>query len=245
MDITPFAPFTGQHGFAVLVGICAGAAILMAGRRGGRPRRLAGAVLAFANLAAWPLSQFAWMGYPKSLDNILPFHLCDVAAITAGFALLSGNRLVRKLTYFWGLAATLQALLTPAIMMGFPHPPFIMFFVHHFAVVIAAVWFPVVDGWRPRRPLWRDPLHAYGWSVVYLAFAMLVNQLLGTNFAFAAAPPPNPSLIDHLGPWPWYLLPMQVLGVVFFLLLALPFRWIRGGEHERNVSPQEVAGPEC
>lgn len=226
MDNTIFEPFSAQHGYAVLAGGIAGAAILMAGLRGGNARRLAAALLAFANLAAWPMSQLAWMGYPKTWDNILPFHLCDVAAITAGFALLTGNPLLRKLTYFWGLAATLQALLTPAVVIGFPHGPFLMFFVHHFAVVIAALWFPVVDGWRPRTPLWRDPLHVYGWSVVYLAFAMMVNHLMGTNFAFAAAPPPNPSLIDHLGPWPWYLVGMQGLAVLFFLLLALPFRWI-------------------
>jgi hypothetical integral membrane protein (TIGR02206 family) len=226
MNPTTFEPFTAQHGYAVLAGMVVGAAILMAGLRGGKSRRLAAAVLAFANLAAWPLSQFAWMGYTKTWDNILPFHLCDVAAITAGFALITGNRLLRKLTYFWGLAATLQALLTPAVVIGFPHGPFIMFFVHHFAVVIAAVWFPVVDGWRPRTPLWRDPLHVYGWSVLYLAFAMVVNRVLGTNFAFAASPPPNPSLIDHLGPWPWYLLGMQALAVLFFLLLAMPFRWV-------------------
>lgn len=223
-DPAPFAPFTTQHGIVVFIGVFVGTAILMAGCRGGRSRRLATAVLAFANLAAWPLSQFSWMGYPKTLDNILPFHLCDLAAITAGFALFTGHPLLKKLTYFWGLAATLQALLTPAIGMGFPHAPFVMFFVHHFAVVIAALWFPVVDGWRPRRPLWRDPLHVYAWSVVYLCFAIAVNTALGTNFAFAAAPPPNPSLIDHLGPWPWYLLAMQPIALLFFLLLAAPLK---------------------
>ena len=240
-DVTPFAPFTAQHGIVTAVGVVAGAAILLAGLRGGRARRLATALLAFANLAAWPLGQFAWMDYPKTLDNILPFHLCDVAALTAGFALLTGHTLLRKLTYFWGLAATLQALLTPAIGMGFPHGPFIMFFVHHFAVVIAALWFPIVEGWRPRRPLWRDPLLVYGWSVVYLIFAMVVNASLGTNFAFAAAPPPNPSLIDHLGPWPWYLVAMQPLALMFFLLLSLPFLW-----HPRRAeppAPRPPAGP--
>lgn len=226
MDQSTFEPFTAQHGYAVLAGGAVGAAFLMAGLRGGAARRFAVALLAFANLAAWPLGQLAWIGYSKTWDNILPFHLCDVAAITAGFALLTGKHVLRMLTFFWGLAATLQALLTPAVVIGFPHGPFLMFFIHHFAVVIAALWFPVVDGWRPRTPLWRDPLHVYGWSVLYLAFAMGINQLLGTNFAFASGPPPNPSLIDHLGPWPWYLIGMQVLAVLFFLLLALPFRWI-------------------
>jgi hypothetical integral membrane protein (TIGR02206 family) len=225
MEINPFTPFSLQHGLAVAAGILAGAAFLVAGHRGGRPRRLARALLAFANLSAWPLGQLAWMGHTKSLDNILPFHLCDLAAITAGIALLTSLPLARRLTYFWGLAATLQALVTPAVGIGFPHGPFVMFFVHHFAVVIAAIWLPVVYGWRPRRPWWRDPLETYGWSVVYLAFVMLVNGALSTNFAFASAPPPNPSLLDHLGPWPWYLLALQPLAFALFTLLALPLLW--------------------
>jgi uncharacterized membrane protein YwaF len=52
---------------------------------------------------------------------------------------------------------------------------------------------------------------------------MLVNRILGTNFGFAAKPPDNPSLIDHLGPWPWYLLSMSAIALVLYLLLALPF----------------------
>ena len=52
---------------------------------------------------------------------------------------------------------------------------------------------------------------------------MTANSLLGSNFAFASRPPDNPSLIDHLGPWPWYLLAMQFIALLFFFLLALPF----------------------
>lgn len=226
MDPNRFEPFSAQHGITLLVGIAIGAALITAARKGGGKYRFAAATLAFANLSAWPLSQFAWMGYSITWDHIIPFHLCDLAAFTAGFALLTGNRLLRKLTFFWGLAATLQALATPAVMIGFPHGPFIMFFVHHFAVVIAAVWIPVVDGWRPRIPLWHDPVQVYGCSVVYLMLAMGLNHILGTNFAFASAPPANPSLIDYLGPWPWYLLGMQAIAITFFLLLTLPFLWI-------------------
>ena len=51
---------------------------------------------------------------------------------------------------------------------------------------------------------------------------MVVNFWLGTNFGFAARKPVNPSLLDHMGPWPLYLLWMQVLAAVLFSLLAIP-----------------------
>ena len=221
----PFQPFTQEHFVVLAVGFTVAAVFLLAGLRGGRGRTLATALLAFINLSAYPFGQAAWLALdaPKSIDNFLPLHLCDIAAITAGFALVTRRPLLCALTYFWGLAATVQALLTPAITVGFPELPFLMFFIQHFAIVTAALYIPIVEGWRPKSPFWRSPLEVYGWSVVYLAVVMVVNRVLGSNFGFASRPPDNPSLIDHLGPWPLYLFSMLVIALVFFLLLALPF----------------------
>jgi hypothetical integral membrane protein (TIGR02206 family) len=210
----------------MLIGAIAVAAFIAAGKRGGRSRRLATALLAFLNLSAYPIGQAAWWlhGNSPGLESVLPFHLCDVAAITAGFALLTKRPTLCALTYFWGLAATMQALLTPALGNGFPSWPFVSFFLHHFAIVAAALYLPIVEGWRPEQPLWKSPLQVYGWSIAYLLLALAVNHFLGTNFGFASRPPSTPSLIDHLGPWPWYLFSMQAFAICLFLLLALPLR---------------------
>lgn len=220
-----FQPFTAQHYISVAIGFAAVAGFLLAGKKAGGSRKRATALLALLNLSAFPLNLAAWYAIdaPKSLENFLPLQLCDVATLTAGFALLTRRPLLCALTYFWGLAATMQALLTPAITVGFPQMAFVMFFVQHFAIVAAAFYLPIVEGWRPRQPLWLAPLEIYGWSVAYLAFAMTVNKLLGTNFGFASRPPDNPSLIDHLGPWPWYLGWMLGLALILYYLLALPF----------------------
>lgn len=221
----PFHPFTCEHFVALGIGAIATAVFLGAGRRGVNGRTRATALLAFTNLSAYPLSLAAWWSVDaaKSIDNFLPLHLCDIAAITAGVALMTKRPLWCSLTYFWGLAATIQALLTPAITVGFPQLPFVMFFVQHFAIVTAALYLPIVEGWRPKRPFWKSPLEIYGCSLAYLAVAMIANRLLGSNFGFASRPPDNPSLIDHLGPWPWYLVSMQAIALAAFLLLALPF----------------------
>ena len=143
--------------------------------------------------------------------------------VVRGFALVTRRPLLCAITYFWGLAATVQALITPAITIGFPSAPFVMFFVHHFVVVIAALYIPIVQGWRPKHPLWRSPLEIFGVSVIYLFFALLVNRLIGSNFAFVSHPPPNASLIDHLGPWPWYIFSLLGLALALYFALVLPF----------------------
>lgn len=223
--VTSFQPFTQQHFIVLAIGALAAAGFILAGKRGGNSRKIATRLLAFLNFSIYPLNLIAWWSVdaPKSVDNFLPFHLCDIAAITAGIALITKRPLFCKLTYFWGLAATMQGIVTPAITVGFPSWPFVMFFVHHFIVVIAALYLPIVEGWRPTQAIWREILEVYAWSVAYLAFAMSANYLLGSNFAFASHPPENPSLIDQLGPWPWYLFAMQGVAVGLYCLLALPF----------------------
>lgn len=221
-----FQPFSHEHIFAVLIGFSVTAIFLWVGKRRGKGRRIATALLALLNLTAFPLNLMAWksLGVTLPLDNILPLHLCDIAAMIAGFALLTRRPMLCALTYFWGLAATFQALLTPALSEGFPSWPFVTFFIQHFAIVAAALFLPMVDGWRPKQPFWSDPLRVYGWTVVYLVLVSGVNTVIGTNFGFTLRPPDNPSLIDHLGPWPWYLFSILAIGMSVFLLLALPFR---------------------
>lgn len=220
----PFHPFTGEHFITLGIGIFITAALILYAKRSVKNQRITTAILAFLNLAAYPFALFAWRGYPVALDNVLPLHLCDFAAIVAGFALFTRKPILLTLTYFWGIAATTQALITPAITHGSPSLPFIHFFVQHFAIVAAAIYIPIVLKWRPEAPWWKSPLKVFGISILYHAFSLIVNTVLKTNFAFSSRPPDNPSLIDHLGPWPIYLFAMQALGLMLYLLLALPFR---------------------
>lgn len=233
----PFHPFTPAHFITLAIGFAVTAGLIIFAKRSGKNQRIVTAILAFLCLASYPFALFAWRGYPVALDNVLPLHLCDFAAIVAGFALFTRKPILLTLTYFWGIAATTQALLTPAISHGPPSLPYIHFFVQHFAIVAAALYIPIVLKWRPEMPWWKSPLIVFGVSICYQVAALLINTLLKTNFAFASRPPDNPSLIDHLGPWPFYLFAMQALALVLYLLLALPFRngierGSRSGERE-------------
>ncbi|MGJ8634867.1 MAG: YwaF family protein [Luteolibacter sp.] len=220
----PFHPFSREHLITLVIGFTIITIFIVIAKRSEGNQRKITALIAFLNLAAYPFALWAWRDYPRILDNILPLHLCDLAAIVAGFALFTRKPILLTLTYFWGIAATTQALITPAIPHGPPSAPFIHFFIQHFAIVAAALYIPIVLKWRPASPWWKSPLIVFGISIAYQAVALLINAILKTNFAFASAPPPNPSLIDHLGPWPFYLLAMQGIAFILFLLLALPFR---------------------
>jgi hypothetical integral membrane protein (TIGR02206 family) len=223
-----FVVFSSTHFITVALG-CALLVILLLGARRSpvTAQPLARGVLAFFCLAAYAYSQLAWStcDHPLDLENILPFHLCDIAGFLAGYALLTRKPWAQELTYYWGLAATLQALITPAITYTCPHFTFFSFFFHHFAIVGAALFIAICDGWRPLKPWWRSPMRAFFSVNLYLIFAVIMNVILDTNFGYLAHPPLNPSLIDHLGPWPYYILSIEVIALLLFILLTLP--WLR------------------
>jgi uncharacterized membrane protein YwaF len=69
-----------------------------------------------------------------------------------------------------------------------------------------------------------------------MATVLGLNALLGTNYGYLCAKPENPSLLDHLGPWPWYLLSLEGLALALFLLLDLPFRLT-----DRRINPSPAS----
>ncbi|MBK1854392.1 TIGR02206 family membrane protein [Verrucomicrobiaceae bacterium 5K15] len=181
------------------------------------------ALLAFLCFASYPMSQAALAAVDDSyqLDSHLPFHLCDVAAIICGFALTTRKPLLCELAYFWGLAGTLQGLLTPNLGHDFPSPIFITFFLMHGVIVITALLLPLGLGWRPREGAVR---RVFLGVLVYAAFAFAINALLDTNFGFLMHKPEQASLLDVMGAWPWYVICLIVVAGILFYLLSLPFK---------------------
>ncbi len=62
-----------------------------------------------------------------------------------------------------------------------------------------------------------------------------INLALGSNYLFIMHKPETASLLDVLGPWPWYILSMEALGFVIFFLLYLP--WLVKDLRARRTAP--------
>ncbi|HVT60889.1 MAG TPA: TIGR02206 family membrane protein [Thermoanaerobaculia bacterium] len=166
---------------------------------------------------------------PGDLKNHLPFQLCDWVIIACVVALLCRHQLAYELAYLWGLGGTLQAVLTPDLVEDFPRYHFFAFMIAH-SGVIAAILFLTL-GMR-MRPYPRSILRAFLWSQIYLAVTAGVNLALGTNYGYLCHKPLQASLLDVLGPWPYYILSLEALGLVMFALVYAPFAvgdWLRRG----------------
>jgi hypothetical integral membrane protein (TIGR02206 family) len=152
--------------------------------------------------------------------DALPMHLCDWASIAVMIALVWRQQLLYELAYFWGLAGTLQAVLTPDLSDQFPNPFFISFFVEHCGIIVAVLFMTWGLGMRPLPgALWRAIL----WTQVYVVCAGALNWMAATNYGYLAHKPSHGSLLDFCGPWPWYILVLEGLSFILFSLLYLPF----------------------
>ena len=176
------------------------------------------AVLIVANEAAW----WVWLGARGtwSLGYALPLQLCDVAAVVSAAALWFRRPLLVELTYFWGLAGTANGLITPDITDHFPSFTFMQYFIAHGTIVAAALLLVIGLRMSPRAGA---VVRVFGLTFALLVLDAGVNLLTGGNYLYLRRTPGAHSLLDVLGPWPWYIAGAAGLALVLFALLDLPF----------------------
>ena len=155
-----------------------------------------------------------------SVRVYLPLHLSDAATVAAVLALWTARWRLVELTYFWGLTGALQAALTPDLGQAFPDVLFFTYFVTHGGVVVAALLLVAGRGIAPRRGA---VARAFGATLAVAAAAAAGSVAAGGNYMFLRRKPPD-SLLDLLGPWPWYIAAAGLLALAMFALLAAPFR---------------------
>ena len=68
--------------------------------------------------------------------------------------------------------------------------------------------------------MWR----AYAMLAGYAAAVGVLNAVLHTNYMYLCTKPGGGSILDFLGPWPFYLIGGAAAGLVLFALLAIPAR---------------------
>lgn len=152
--------------------------------------------------------------------NNLPMHLCDWVMIFVLVTFITKSPYAYEVTYFWGLGGTLQALLTPDLTLDYPSWAFILFFINHSAIIISIVYFTFVFRLRPYPSSIK---RVFIWAQVYFVCAFITNLIFGTNYGFLMEKPGQGSLLDILGPWPFYLISLEIMALISFFIYYTPF----------------------
>jgi hypothetical integral membrane protein (TIGR02206 family) len=154
----------------------------------------------------------------------LPLDLCSLVLVACILSIIRPYPLVVEIAYFWGVGGVLQALATPDLTRGFPAVEFILFFWGHGASLTAITFLVASHSFRPRKGSIMRMMIALN---CYALAAGTLNAVMGWNYGYLCRKPDAPSLFDFLGPWPWYLLSIELIALVTFLILSIPWRFIR------------------
>ena len=219
-----FSAYGPSHWAVIAVFVIGAGLLVWVGRRQSnrqarRLGRILGAVTAliYAAILVYVLT-------PPTLDSV-PLQLTDLATVVAAYALWSQKHWAYALTYYWGLVLSTQALISPALQSpDFPHYQFLAFWAIHLLVVWAAIY---LTWGRGMRPDWRSYRIAVAVSAVWAVVTFTFNSFAGTNYGFINRKPSTASLLDVMGPWPWYVFIGTALIVTVWALMTWPWERMR------------------
>ncbi len=175
------------------------------------------AIMLSAIVIVWIALKTRFSKFDKSTD--LPLDFCNLMALFAPLLLWNPSKGFHEIMYFWILAGTFQAILTPYLFEGFPHFTFLKYWFVHAGLVVYIIFVTVAFKLFPDTgSIWR----AFGWMQIYTVCMFGLNRLLGSNYFYIQRKPPTASILDYFGPWPWYLLVCEAIALVLYFLAYLP-----------------------
>ena len=190
------------------------------GTPAGRRYEIGLSVAVWAIWSGYQAYDFVTLGWDPG--NTLPLQICDFVAVIAALVFVRPTRRLQSLAYFWGIALSTQAFITPDLAGGPGSLSFWAFWLYHLFVVGAGVYVVAVQRFRPQ---WRDLRFAVLMGLVYSVAIFAIDALFDLNYGYLGrGTPSRPTLLDVLGPWPLRSLFMVMLGIVAMTLLWLPWR---------------------
>jgi len=197
------------------------------------------ALILWGNEFAWHYWNYAVGKW--TLQTMLPLQVCSILVWLGAWMLVTKSYRIYEFQYLMGIGGAIQALMTPDLgIYGYPHFRFFQTFISHGLIVTSAIYMTVVEGYRPT---WKSLLRVALWMNLYMIPIYFLNNAIGSNYLMINHKPPTASLLDLLPEWPIYILYMEALGIVTFLILYLPFAikdlWYRFLLNKDNASRLE------
>ena len=171
------------------------------------------------------LTVFAFHGHLVFKGNYnlitdLPLFLCSFMALFIFIFTTTKNYLLFEILLFWIIAGTSQGVITPDIPKGFPSFDYFRYWIVHLGLLVIIFYAIFVF---KMKPTWKSMFKAFLTLQCYMLFIFGVNYLLGANYSYLNSKPTSASALDYLGPWPMYIVVVEVFLIPYFMLIYLPF----------------------
>jgi hypothetical integral membrane protein (TIGR02206 family) len=164
----------------------------------------------------WMVTNDMW-----DVSHGIPLEMCSISLILSVLLLLTRKKVIYEILFFTALLGASQAIFTPLLNFDFPHFRFFHFFYTHVMMIWVVFYFTWIQGYRPT--IW-SVVKLFVFLNVLLPIIMLINKAVDGNYMFLSHKPNSASLLNLLGPYPWYILSMEFLLITLSLIVWLIFR---------------------
>lgn len=158
--------------------------------------------------------------YGETLNDLIPIHLCNVTLILAVITMMFPSKYLFQIIYFWSLGAA-AAILFPDSRVSFPNFVGISFFITHFFILFTVVYQMISLKYRPT---FKGFLGSFVCINIFAGIVFKINEILGTNYMYINYKPAFSSPLDFFGPWPHYIIIVEIIYVVLGIICWLPFK---------------------
>ena len=165
----------------------------------------------------------------------LSLHMCGISVFISCYALYTKNQAAFELSFFWGLAGALQAVLTPdPTRFHFGYISTFWSFLSHVIIIMNVFWLIFVDNMRCRKNSLLNTILVTNGAIFIIG---IINNAIGNgaNYWFICEKPSGDSPF-LIGEWPYYLFTFQLAGILFMSLIYLPM-WFTVNRNKQLERP--------
>ncbi len=170
------------------------------------------------SIVLWTFLKIIDRGFDIKHD--LPFQLCNFTALLLPVFTITRKKIYFEIIFFWILAGTSQAIITPDLAQGFPNYNFIKYWYVHSGLIIYVFYVTTVYQIYPTlKSVFKSFIAIQG----YFLLMLIVNKMTNANYFYISRKPNSATLLDYLGDWPYYIFTAELIILPYFLLIYFPF----------------------
>lgn len=192
------------------------------------------ASIMLANMAVYYFTHYYWNFFDFKTD--LPIHLCYISGILFMFAILSGNKILLKFTYFLSFIGPLPAIIWPGLYSTVNSFNFYNYFISHHFFIASSLFSFFAYKIRIEK---KDPFILF--FVTNLVFISIIffNKVFSTNYMFSDE---IPDRVQRTLPFLKYFHPILITEVMGTCIIIALYFLARKTNKELNKTEQiEIA----
>ena len=153
------------------------------------------------------------------IESSLPLQMCSFSSLICGIVMFYPHKRFYEFVYYMGIPSAFHAFITPEFTMGTEGYFFFDYYINHSLIALIPLYLTFVLKFRPSKLSWLTTL---GFAQFLLIISGTANWLLDANYMYLSKKPivNNPIVI---GEWPWYIIGLQLAGLLHFIILYSPF----------------------